>query len=587
MKKILAFIKKSIGMDLPARDIPLKFVFPNISDQVKASFVIGGSYIHDMDKEESMPSSFFVTLQTQIRYLNRCDLNAQNRYSLTGDLIDNFYPKAIKQLTLQSKKGGVPEAEERRKMLVAIADIAHILMVSCQILFADYYQRGNYSYARSRPLVLENATRIFELLLLKQQARALRYQLLEPQDWQVANTLFYVLSVCEDVNQPRSTLKSEANTEAPKSFTHLFTSLHMAARFDPLRWPIQLQWIIHNYIKSLPEAVATHLAPAQTKLGRDSLLTYCYSPLPAGSKPGEHLAEKPIAMNCTVLFSSIRKDCLNLINAVKNKTPAQIPSRFIEFEESDRFVISEQLLLGLENAESKKYDENHVATEFEDLRIFVGFSAVYALLHHRQGEFSSEERLADKLARRSAGIAEDHKATQNSLWSLVFKSDTLMRLSTQESKYTTAMTIGSLFAYGVGDDINRPRLGMVERIYRTSGKDVLIDIKMIATYAEAVAITLQSSYAKEDSRQAALLIYNSNSPGNLGLIVKPLNVLFGSDQFLINRSSDDLPLSMENIRHATTDFYLFSTTLGASRLGMGQEPTYPDIPAAAIVPKLF
>lgn len=571
MKKLLGAMRRWLGLNAPKRDIPLNFALPKISDRVVATQVIGAGFGQDLANADEKPADYFGVLKARIRYLNRCELKPAQRLDITREVVALFYAKALEQMTRQARSGGIPETQDRKLILTAMIDIAQILGVSYQIVFSHYYQGSAYAYNRAHSRVLESASRILELLNLKQQAQALRYQLLTDVDWQVANKLFYVMSLYEDVLMPAPTLKQVLKLESPDSYCELYAALHVVDRFNPLRWPTHLQWIVRSYMKSIANAVTVHPGKASDKIGRDHLVSYCDSGAPAGMQSPDKPLDQALILDCHALFGAIRKDCLSLIKAAKTNRVDEVPARFATFKESERFIISEQLFIGLEQVEVEAGSPSVRETNINDLRIFVGFPAVFALLQHRQSDFASEEQLV----KRSAVIAEDHHADKNSMWSLLLKNERTMRLSTQESSYTTAMAIGSLLAYGIGEDVNRPSLAVVSRIFRPADKSVVIDITSIASYAEAAAFSLKSGSAPQGKQ--AILVHDSRRCGEWDLIVRPMDILFGFDNFSLHRKQQTHALNLENVRNATPDFSLFSTNLTTSQLGFLALPDYGGV----------
>ncbi|MDD4929999.1 MAG: hypothetical protein PHP85_12065 [Gallionella sp.] len=570
MPPLLTAIRRFLGMDLPARVLPLNFALPKISGRLKADESADSDFKRQLEEVKGIPCEYFRLLLAEIKHINRCAMQPRQRLALTRDILQLFYPMALAQIARHAKTGGVPEEEDRRLALNLLADIAQILTVSFQILFDGYYHGRNFKYARARNIVMECASRIFELLILKLQARALRYQLLGDMDWQLANTLFYVMSHYEDVELPLTTLRKVLGQGGNKSDVCLrehYALLHMLARFDMLRWPTHLQWVVESYLwYGVENAVSVRLDDGNSKLGRHELIAY--GDRPAGVTAPAHPPCPAMVLDCFHLTESIRRDCMGLIQA--NQDGTAIPPRFARFPDTEHFIISEQLLRGLENAAADGCVEKEI--KVEDLRIFVGFAEVFSLLQHQQGRFASEDRLSDMLAKRSALIAEDHVATEKSVWSLLFQNDKMIRLSTQETIFTTPMQIGSLLAYGVGEDIARPSLAVVSRIFRPSLKVVVIDMQRIASYAEAVVFTVNAGTG-QNRLKPALLVYNQKGAG-WGLLFPPQDILPGFDKFSMQRRGQEFAFDLEYRRHATADFYLFSTSLSSGQLGVSGSPEY-------------
>jgi hypothetical protein len=199
------------------------------------------------------------------------------------------------------------------------------------------------------------------------------------------------------------------------------------------------------------------------------------------------------------------------------------------------------------------------------------------LLKHRQSKFGGEERLEDLLSRRSSLIAESHATTKESVWTLLYQDDKMMRLSTLETSFTTAMSIGSVFACGLGANVNRPSLAVVSRIFRPEPKRVVIDVDRLASYAEPVILTINAAAGQTlqaHQKKAALLVYDHNVPDQWGLMFAPQDIAMGVDQFVLHCRNQVLPVQLVAMRNATNDFYLFSTTLTSAQLGITGEPDY-------------
>lgn len=581
MSELVDSVRGFFGLNLPERTLPLQFALPAISDKFDVSDVNEDDFNDDLEEYKNVPEKYFKVLISGVKHLNHAEMKPRHRFELNNDILKLYYPQALSQIAKLAKTGGVPEPLERKQTLLSIIEIAQTLIVSYQILFSHFYTGSNYHYASSYEKIQECVSRIFELYLLKQQARALRYQLLEANDWEVINTLFYVLYCYDDVRQPLSTLKKELEIGRSQNEVCAFDQfvlLHTMSRFDVLRWPTHIQWVIASYVRSIEDVVK--IRPDDGNLGAHDLIVYCYGTRPAA----EHRLPTPtggaLILDCDVLIDAIHKDCMGMMRAKKNHDIAAILPRFARLPESEHFVIFDQLVRGL--VHHTELPNAKQAEVVDDLRIFVGFSEVYALLSHRQSIFASEDRLVDLLARRSALIAEDHVATEKSVWSLVMKNDQMIRLSTQETDFTTAMRIGSLLACGLGENINRPSLAVVSRIFRPRPKVVEIDITRIADYAEPVLLSVNQALDKTispDLKKPALLVYDHKRPGKWALMFPPRDVALAVDQFAIHRNRQSISIHLNGMRNATNDFYLFSTELQSEQLGITGQPDYPVPPA--------
>ena len=594
MNRLFAKARHFLGQDLPVRDIPLKFTLPGSTGKFDTPSSGSATFYRDMSKSKDFPGTQLRLIRMEVPNLNRRSIRPAQRLTLTRDMVALFYPLVSKQLTAQARLSAIPESDEQGQILDDILATIRTLIISYQILFSGYYSGNNYQYRRGHSIVLECASQIFELLRLKQRVMAQRYQVLTEQDWQTANTLFYVMSKFDDVEQELPPMQRLGGTEGVQNLREQFTLLHMVAKFDMLRWPAHLQLIIATYFHNANHAVSVITNSKQKSMGRDDLVTYCYSteaaspavitdPQQGQLQPrfdSEQL-DKPLGpkmvLSCASLFSAIKKDCMSLIQAKHTNRSGNIPSRFSIFSENDHLVIANQLLTGMEGTVAVQLSKE---TELNDLRIYVEFLNLFALFRHRQSAYKSEQRLADVLAMRSAMFADDQHAVEKTLWILLAKTEKMMRLSTHETNHTTPLSVGSLIAYGVGEDINRPKLAMISRIHRPSGQVVEVDFQAIASYAEAVSITLNGADREKSTlakAKPALLVHDESRPREWGLIIAPQSILPGFDTFTMTRNDQELLVELKNWRYTTPTVSYFTTTLTSAQLGVEGNPVYEDV----------
>jgi hypothetical protein len=562
-RKIVMEIRKFLLLDIPERSITLNFKLPSPSARAK----VGSASSADLYDSENDPLEFFRLHHTRIKFLNFANLSMGARLRANRNLITIFYSPATNQLMELAKTGGVPEPEDSRQLLILVSDIASILITSYALVFASYYEGSKYHYARNRKKVLELASSIFELLLLKQRARALRYQNLDPSDWSMANTVFHVMWAYEDVELPIPKRVSGLNMHASRgqrSLSDQFILLQVCAWFDMLRLPTTLQWVIGSYLLKVENAV--QIKKDDGTLNTNERLVYCYGKQAAETKRLNVSAGPILTLNFHDLVEAMHQDCqakekLNVHDA------SYVMPRFAHFETSDHFVIRNQFLSRLNF--KKEYSVSSDIQQVDDLRIFVGFSAIFAMLRHQRSEFASEKRLEDSFSKRSAVFAVDGREIRQSLWSFSFQSESMTRFTTTEGKETTAMGIGMLLAYGAGEEVHRPRLAIVSKIARHTGKILEIDMRFIANFCEPVIISFNSV------KVIGLMIYDSRNGGRWSLAFAPRDVLIGVDKVELHRNQKVTPVTLTAILDASRDFYLLDTTLTSSQLGFYSEPQYP------------
>lgn len=561
-----SILKKYFGLGLPVRNLDLDFNLPEISPQLQIG---SGSYrelIRQLNEEDEVPEQYFSTLWNLTKHLNRCKMKTQQRIDFTQQMMLLFYPKAAEHIVrLAQKNAGladIPEPEDRAQALRYISEISRVMAVSYQILFCQIYQGSNFRYARSNRLRQEYVSAILELFLLRQQALNLRYKNLEDADWRCINSLFYAMYHYhnEDLHKNWPTLSKQLEIDTGRSAVSwhtLFCQIHLTGQFDMLHWPRHLQWVIASYVDGVKNAASITLMGTEN-LNRNQKIVYLSNP--------------QLVLDFYHLNEAIRKDCMGLLQSQKNRDIGLLPARFARFVDTERFVVFNQLMRGTLNTLSQR-DGVENGSEIRDLRIYVGFNDVFSLLAHQNSPFAHEKRLADVLARRSAKIAKDHTVTETSLWLLVEQTSEMVRLSTEENTYTTRISLGSIVAYGMDEDeIKRPQLAVVSRIHRPNNKRVIIDLHILANYAEPILLTLNTSPQK----YKALLIYDIRRRGHWRIVLQPQNIAIGFDQLVIERKGEKIPITLETWHSATNDFYLYSITLTSTDLGMQGEPQYPQ-----------
>lgn len=561
MPKWLRAIRDLIGLDLKKRDAPLSFRFPVISHRVEAKNVWGLSFHAGLKRNAADQFSYLELVMARIKHLNRCQISTGQRWTITNEVIDIFYKPALGILRQHSETGGLPESDDRRKILILSSDICEILIISCQIIFNNYYKSSNFIFQKSRNKFRKIGLRTFELFSLNQKLKALRYQLPENSDWDALHTVFLTLKSHDDVFVKQITLKNQLKIESPRNVVDLYSDAIIFKHLKPLEWPTHLQWIIDKYLKNLSKST-NFVKFATAKVNKfDLIKVNLLSKNPGKTLSPEELVNQAIFLDCSEIFSQIRTDCMALIKSMQSRQAKDIPLRFSRFKETDRLVISHKLMNGIDH--TNFYDVDNRSDKLHDFRLFIGFSEVFELLQHQQGDFAKEERLADALAKRSAIIARDQHSSHETLWTLVYEKFDKIRLKTLESNYTTPMKIGSLLAYGIGESIRKPNLAVISRIERTDRKTVIIDLEIIGRHAESVVVSLKQENSKIGNR--AILVSKESKSLYSGLLVQPIEVLWGIDEFSLHKKWGIEPLHLETLQMATSDFSLFSTHLPSTR----------------------
>lgn len=574
--KFQGYVRSYLGKDLPQRQVPLHFVLPALTEGMKFEDIGSKEARSDFDAVAQMPREYFKLLHTKIRLLPRAPLGAGKRLGQLEIAEQLFFPRALEQISELAKRGGIPDPESRQVVLDYMAEIAYAMLQSYQIVFQEYYSGSDFAYARNHEEVMRCASRILELTAFRQTVLGLRYQQMSERDWQAANAIFHAMHLYEDTSAPIESLGKLLNLNASYHYSSLqdvFFTIQLFGLLDIMSWPTHLQGFLRNYIIAIPGPVRIKPDDGKTPLDRNSFIVECHG---KGAMRRERSTPRPaLILDCGVFLDAVRRDCMNLVACKRDRKPDLMPVRFFRIADIERYVVSDLLTKDFFGGSKTVVPENE--QKAADLRVYVGFKAVFSLLRNTFNRGDSE-RLVDKLAKRSALLAEDHVATAESVWFLLYQDDKMIRLRTQETQFTTPMAVGELISYGMGDEaVNSPRLAVVSRIYRPTAKMVVIDLLRLSRYAEPAAVFLKGDLgeiAGAEKGYPALLLHD-DLIGGWCLAFQPQGILFTVKELTIKRGDKSHDLTLGGLRNVTTDFYVFVTSLTSEQLGVQGKPEYP------------
>jgi hypothetical protein len=483
-------LRQFMGWDLPERHIQLEFNLVALRNTVAPSL----SNLYQLEKLRKTADQDRILLRELLlkaRQLNRCKLSVRRRLALSENLIGLFYAPAISLIALYSKDGGVPDTEARQESLDGIIETCSVLINSYKSLVHTLHSASSFRLAHSLPQFDVSVFRIFDLLRLKQKVKGIRYQQLSDAAWQTANTLIHMMLAAGRADQLMILMENKyIKGEQLKTMRvrDIYAELQISHRFQLLKWPVQWQ-VLLNYSIGLGDFKLGLLKDEDETqaLLKSHTISYCYDSMPTRTSRSGTQSAPSLLLNWTKLEQKISADFAHVLRSKKNADPMQIAKHLTLLSAAERLAMAQ---LQFDTFPWQTEALTDLRQRLPDLRIFIGFSEVFHLLQHIASDGGWQgvgQRMSDLLARHSSALSEDDVGTIESAWFMQFQSATSLRLGTQETRYTKDMKIGEIAAYMLTqEDIRRPCLGVIKRIFRPKAGSVVIDIEKLSASAESV-----------------------------------------------------------------------------------------------------
>jgi hypothetical protein len=500
-------LRRFMGWNLPRRRMDLKFGLVPPNRRGRKPRIRHILLTRLRKKSAYSRADFLEKVHTEMKALNRYAISPGRRLLLSALVLKQFYPVALECHTQYSKEAGIPDDDARQESLDLAAAITRALATSYKIVFQHYYDSSRFWYARNRKRAYLCAFRVLELVKLEQRLLGLRYRQLPPRAWQDINTLFVILASYESVDFPMQRLDSlvHGNTKNLFAKPHdIYVAIQAYALLDHTIWPVEQHGFIDTYRNSLDAAVSANLDVTGGG-GRDMLYASIYHAAPPAPQAPPGNSTPRVFINCSVLANSIRRDFQDLLKSKAEDNDFKVPRLLSGLQDIYQIAIASLMYRSIKHG-IRQPDAERIGEPAKGLHMYVGFEDV---TNHLQAVFDPDPmnrekpRLADVLADRSALLGEDHTATEESLWHVLYSDAQLFELQTQETRFTTPMGIGSLLAYGVGaKDRGRPRLGFVSRIYRPQPRTVRLEIRRMARFAEPVRVRKEVQVDRQEKRRS-------------------------------------------------------------------------------------
>ncbi|MFZ6862373.1 hypothetical protein ACO0K7_07035 [Undibacterium sp. Ji67W] len=481
-----------LGLNYPAQRIPLTVTLPLVKSTPLP--VLNTLYQLQKTREtEDEDAQFFRLILKALKQLNRCDTSVTQREEYNHRLAALFYPLTQLKLGRFGKDGGIPDSDVRAGILESLIAICAEFVSSYGVVIQYYQQCSRFRYARSLKKLDLAVFRFFEFLKLEQSIKGLRYQELSEKSWSMANTVIHILVASDRLNVVLKPLEQMYCTDRPVATTRAidtYLSLQMLERLQLSFWPIQWQTWLQRSI-GLGDLKMELSVLSEQKNKSQMSFVYCADPTPSRFTPAsDKRGVAPLVLQWDQLHQVFTNDLAQVLRSRQPDRPATL-SRHLSLFHADEQLAIAQLQFERFNAYPARMEtilDQEKAVP--DLRIFIGFKDVFALLRHIASGGARKpigHRMTDLLARHSAVFSDDAQATIESVWSLQYQDDKLICLSSLESRHTTPMHIGDLAACMLEQaDWHQPKLCVVQRILRPLQGRVYIEMQVLSDQAEAI-----------------------------------------------------------------------------------------------------
>jgi len=483
-----------LGLHYSEKRIPFPITLP----LVKSTPAPVLNTLYQLQKHRSTQADdeqFLALLLKNLKQLNRHKTSVTRRAQYNHRFTGLFYPLAVVLAGQFSKDGGVPDSQRRAQLLDCMIAICAELVNSYGLIIEHCQQSSGFRYVRSLKKLDQAAFRLLELLKFKQTIKALRYQELSAKSWRMANSLVHILAANQRLYIVQKTLDQQYRSDQPMAMgraVDVYLALQMVERLQLSYWPVQWQtWLIRSI--GLGDLKIGLSQNANDVVSTQTSLVYCADTVPSRFANTQQTGQiAPLILEWDQLQQIMISDLAQVIRSRRNGGGVSLSKHLSLFGRDEQLAIAQlqfQCFRDYPFRDSISIDQKR---EVPDLRIFIGFNEIFALLRHIDsggGWKGIGRRMSDLLAKHSAVFSDDAAGSIESAWFLRHQDDNMICLSTLESRHTSEMHIGDLTAYMLEQsDWHQPRLGVIERILRPQSGQVYVEIQLISQHSTSVAI---------------------------------------------------------------------------------------------------
>jgi len=473
--------------------------------------------IRNLDDEFSTPQLLLREALFHMHGINRTTLSASPLLKLCRRIHQRVWSTlAAARDALRNNDCGVPEPKAQQELLDLSDQLAAALTAGYQIVIEADYRPNNRQGRAERARIVDAAVHTLELIHLQQRLRALRYQPLTDNAWQVANTLFCVLARADQLTAPVDALTDDRlllDRTGRTNALRIYRAIQVFGLFDTFSWAKRQQRFLDTYCAALPEALKISYAPTRIT-GRTIRFSHAYQNGPPSGKPPFDNTHR-ILIDCTALADAVVADKES--SSRSTEAPGSTSACLSGLPPLARRPTMRAMLLSLEH-ERPLVLPDPAEAQHQDFRLETGMEGVE---QHLQALFTSDGAMKEEMLRnsafsgRSSTMGDDAKDTGGTAWRVLRQSEHHVLVQTRETGYTRQIGLGALAVYGIGKaGFALPRLGTVTRIMRPEAESLYVEIKQIARFATMVNIVpatgIEATQGRRNGQLPCLLAYDDS-----------------------------------------------------------------------------
>jgi hypothetical protein len=500
--------------------------------------------------------------------LNQAKLKPNKRLELTLIILRQSYPQISEYYdAYQGKANSLPEKKERRDALVACISVVSEVAVSYKHLFSESFTADDAAYRKARNVIYEHAFRIFEMTLVEQRLRALRYQRLPRSAWRDCNQIFFAMALHNDFFDPckltglvgirKRESRSGGRQTSERNLLQLYLSVQLFGVLDVSTWPTNLFYVPEAYMSLLNPGIKITGDDGQP-LKEGHMLTWLNNQGPPVFDRPTDLPGPTVQIDFTVYNNALVKDYETLASMkfLGNYDPRKLSRPLQKIPEEDRIPVLQMLLAALRKRRRKA--QRHTLFDRNQVAVYFGMREVMSLLVDttgpERGNKLGSRQFTDTLARSHALLLDGEQKEIKTQWQILNFSAGGVLISTLENDFSRVVALGQLVAFIPYQDTSQPSLGYVCRLNRPEDQVVEVGIARLGNYAEV--IILENIVADRDAPKLPAILVQ-NTADNWQLIVRPGTDLLPGSPVRLLRDRAPAPARLGDIYLTKKEFMVF------------------------------